>query len=340
MPNIYVTREIPEAGLKLLRAKFGKFDMNKEDRVLSQQELLKEVKGRDAVLCLLTDKIDAEVFDAAGTQCKIFSNYAVGFNNINVDEASKRGIVVTNTPGVLTDATADLAITLLFSAARRIVEADAFTRAGKFKGWGPMLMVGQDITGKTLGIIGAGRIGSNVATKMAKGFGMKILYVDKFENAQLEKDTGAKNVDMKTLLSESDFISVHVNLTEETKHLIGEKEFAMMKPTCVFVNTSRGPVVDEVALVKALKSGTIFSAGLDVFENEPALAPGLAELPNVVIPPHVASATLWTRNKMAEIAAQNLINALDNKMPEYCVNCEQLKLCKVCRVLKPETEVM
>jgi len=185
-------------------------------------------------------------------------------------------------------------------------------------------MLGQDITGKTLGIIGAGRIGSSVATKMAKGFSMKVLYTDKFGNAELEKEIGAQKVDLETLLAESDFISVHVNLTDETKRLIGEKEFAMMKPTAVFVNTSRGPVVHEDALVKALKEKKIFSAGLDVFENEPALAPGLTELPNVVIPPHIASATFGTRTKMAEMAAQNLIDALSGKMPEFCVNKEEL----------------
>lgn len=309
----------------MLREKFGNFEMNKEDRVLTREELLKNVKGRDAVLCLLTDKIDAEIFEAAGKQCKIFSNYAVGFNNIDVAEASKRGVMVTNTPGVLTDATSDLAIALMFACARRLVEADAFMRAGKFKGWGPMLLIGQDITGKTLGIIGAGRIGSSVATKMAKGFGMKILYNDMFKNEALEKETGARQVDIDTLLKESDFVSVHVNLTPETTHLIGEKQFGMMKPNCVFINTSRGSVVDEKALVNACKSNKIFGAGLDVYENEPALAPGLAELPNVCIPPHVASATFWTRTRMAEIAAQNLIDALSGKIPAFCVNKDQLK---------------
>lgn len=325
MPSIYVTREIPEGGLRMLRETFGAFDINSENRVLTREELIKNVRGRDAVLSLLTDKIDAEVFDAAGPKCKIFSNYAVGFNNIDVPEASKRNIMVTNTPGVLTDATADLAIALLFSAARRIVEADSFTRAGKFNGWGPMLFLGCDITGKTLGIIGAGRIGSNVAEKMGRGFGMKILYTDKFGNSELERSVGARKVDLSTLLMESDFISVHVNLTEETKHMIGEREFSLMKPTCVFINTSRGPVVDESALVQALKEKRIFSAGLDVFENEPRLAEGLTQLPNVVIPPHVASATFWTRTRMAEIAAQNLIDALEGRMPEFCVNKEAIK---------------
>lgn len=324
MPNIYVTREIPEGGLKLIRDKFGSFEMNTEDRVLTREELLSKVRGRDAVLCLLTDKIDDEVLEAAGPQCKIFSNYAVGYNNIDVPAASKRKIMITNTPGVLTDASADLAIALLFAAARRLPEADAYTRQGKFKGWGPMMFLGQDITGKTLGIVGAGRIGSSVATKMAKGFGMKILYLNRSVNTELEKEIGAKKVEMETLLKESDFISVNVSLTEETKHFIGEKEFAMMKPSCVFVNTARGPVVDEIALVKALKNRRIFSAGLDVYENEPQLAPGLADLPNVVIPPHIASATFWTRTKMAEMAAQNLIDALEGRTPEFCVNKDQL----------------
>lgn len=325
MANIYVTREIPEGGLNMLREKFGTFEMNAEDRVLAREELLAKVRGRNAVLCLLTDKIDDEVFAAAGPQCKIFSNYAVGFNNIDLAAASKRGIIITNTPGVLDDATADLAIALLFACARRLGEADPYTRAGKYKGWGPMLFLGQDITGRTLGIVGAGRIGANVARKMAKGFGMKILYTDKFGNLELEKEIGAKKVELAELLAQSDFISVHVNLTDETKHIIGEKEFNMMKPTCVFINTSRGPVVDEAALVKILKEKKIFAAGLDVFENEPALAPGLAELPNVIIPPHIASATFGTRTRMAEIAAQNLIDALEGKMPEYCVNKDQLK---------------
>lgn len=324
MYNIYVTREIPEGGLKLLREKFGNFEMNVEDRVLAREELLAAVRGRDAVLSLLTDKIDAAVFDAAGPQCKIFSNYAVGYNNIDVAEASKRGIMVTNTPGVLTDATADLAIALLFAAARRLIPADAFTRAGKFKGWGPLLMIGQDVTGKTLGIIGAGRIGANVALKMAKGFSMKILYTDKFGNPELEAACGAKRVDKETLLRESDFISIHVSLTPETMRLISEKEFNLMKPNCVFINTSRGPVVDEKALVKALQEKKIFAAGLDVFEQEPLLAPGLVELPNVVIPPHIASATFWTRTRMAEMAAKNLIDALEGRMPEYCVNKDSL----------------
>lgn len=325
MPNIYVTREIPEQGLKMIRDKFGNFEINEEDRVLTHDELLEKVRGRNAVLCLLTDPVDETVLEAAGPQCKIFSNYAVGYNNINVAAASKRGIMITNTPGVLTNASADLSIALLFACARRIVEGDKFTRAGKFKGWAPMLMLGADITGKTLGIVGAGRIGSDIARKMGRGFSMEILYADLYENKELEREVGAKKVPLEELLRESDFVSVHVNLTPQTTHLIGEKEFGLMKPTAVFVNTSRGQVVDEKALVKVLREKKIFAAGLDVYENEPELAPGLTDLQNITLPPHVGSATFDARIAMAKMAAQNLIDALEGRMPKFCVNKDQLK---------------
>ncbi|MBM4081170.1 MAG: D-glycerate dehydrogenase, partial [Planctomycetes bacterium] len=285
--------------------------------------LLKNVKGRDGVLCLLTDTIDAEVLDAA-KGAKIFANYAVGFNNIDVKAATERGILITNTPGVLTDATADMAWALLFSAARRIVEGDKYTRAGKFKGWSPMLFLGGDITGKTLGIVGAGRIGAAMARRSV-GFKMKVLYCDPTRNEELERELGAKQVDMPTLLKESDFVSVHVLLTPATRHLIGEKELGMMKPTAYLINTSRGPVVDEAALVKALEEKKIAGAGLDVYEDEPKLKPGLAKLPNAVIPPHIASATIWTRGKMAEMAATNLVAALKGERPPNLVNPEVLK---------------
>ncbi|MBM4086523.1 MAG: D-glycerate dehydrogenase, partial [Planctomycetes bacterium] len=275
------------------------------------------------VLCLLTDTIDAEVLDAA-KGAKIFANYAVGFNNIDVKAATERGILITNTPGVLTDATADMAWALLFSAARRIVEGDKYTRAGKFKGWSPMLFLGGDITGKTLGIVGAGRIGAAMARRSV-GFKMKVLYCDPTRNEELERELGAKQVDMPTLLKESDFVSVHVLLTPATRHLIGEKELGMMKPTGYLINTSRGPVVDEAALVKALEEKKIAGAGLDVYEDEPKLKPGLAKLPNAVIPPHIASATIWTRGKMAEMAATNLVAALKGERPPNLVNPEVLK---------------
>ena len=321
--NVYVTRMLPQPAIDLLK-EYCDVEINPEDRVLARQELLDKVKGRDAVLCLLTDAIDAEVFDAAGPQCRIFANYAVGYNNVDVAEATKRGIIITNTPGVLTDATADLAWALLFSVSRRIVESDRFTREGKFVGWGPMMFLGRDITGKTLGVIGAGRIGSNFAQK-ARGFDMKILYTDIKPSAEFEKETGAVFADRETLLRESDFVSIHVPLLPETRHMIGEKEFKLMKKTAVLINTSRGPVIDEKALVKALKEGDIWGAGLDVYENEPELEPGLAELENVVILPHVASATIETRTNMGLIAVRNIIACIKGEKPQTCVNPEVLK---------------
>ncbi|OGK56864.1 D-glycerate dehydrogenase [Candidatus Roizmanbacteria bacterium RIFCSPLOWO2_02_FULL_38_10] len=324
MANIYVTRKIPNDGLLMIKRKFGKFDINPENRVLSKNELLKNVRHRDGVLCLLTDQIDREIIDAMGDSCKIISNYAVGFNNIDVDYASKKKIMVTNTPGVLTDATSDLAISLLFSCARRIVESDRFTRDGKYKGWDPNLMLGQEVTGKTLGIIGAGRIGSVVAEKMAKGFNMNVLYDDPQDNTYLEKKIKAKRVDLKTLLKSSDFVSVHINLTSGNRHLLSTNEFKLMKETAVLINTSRGEVIDEQALVKALQEKRIFAVGLDVYENEPKLSPGLSKLNNVVIVPHIGSATVLARTLMATMAAENLINGLSGKMPKYCVNKDAL----------------
>ncbi len=321
--KVYITREIPEAAIESLKEHFD-VTVNPQDRVLAKQELLAAVKGMDAVLCLLTDTIDSEVLDAAGSQCRIFANYAVGYNNIDVAEATKRGIIITNTPDVLNDATADLAWALLFAVSRRVVEADGFARAGKFKGWGPMLLLGRDITGKKLGIIGAGRIGFNFARK-AKGFDMEILYTSTKPNAEMEKQLGAKFVDKETLLKEADFVSIHVPLTPSTRHYIGEEEFKLMKKTAVLINTSRGPVVDEKALVYALKNGEIWGAGLDVFENEPDMEPGLKELDNAVIVPHIASATIETRTNMGLIAARNIISVLEGDTPETCVNPEVLK---------------
>lgn len=321
--NVFVTRPIPPAGLELLRKEIGEFEMNTSDRVLTRRELLKAIHGRDGVLTLLTDKIDAEAMDAAGAQIKVFSNMAVGFDNFDVAEATKRKIVLCNTPGVLTETTAEMAWALLFACARRIAESDKFTRAGKFKGWGPLMFLGLDVSGKTLGIVGAGRIGTAMAM-MSKGFKMKVLYYDQFQNETLEKELGAKKVELMTLLKESDFVSLHVNLTPETRHLIGKKELEMMKPSAVLVNTSRGPVIDEKALVSALKTKTIFAAGLDVYENEPKLAPGLAKLSNAVLAPHLASATIETRNKMATLAAENLVAGLRGERPKHLINPEVL----------------
>ena len=318
--KVYVTRMLPQSAIDLLEEHCD-VEINADDRVLARTELLEKVRGRDAVLCLLTDTIDEEVLAAAGPQCKIFANYAVGYNNVDVAAATRRNIMVTNTPDVLTDATADLAWTLLFATARRVVEADRFLREGKFKGWGPMLLLGLDITGKTLGVIGAGRIGGNFAAK-AKGFGMKILYNNNHPNSAFEAETGGIFADKETLLREADFISIHVPLMPSTHHLISTSEFKLMKKTAVLINTSRGPVVDEKALVHALTSGEIWGAGLDVFENEPAVEPGLLECPNAVLLPHVASATVDTRTNMGLIAVRNILAAMNGEEPPNLINKE------------------
>ena len=317
--SVYVTRQLPEPALDFLRSNVETFDLNPEDRVLTPAELLAGIQGRDGVLCTLNNTIDAAVMDAAPT-VKVFANFAVGYNNIDVAAATKRGVVVTNTPGVLTDATADLAWTLLFATARRVVEADAFMRSGKFEAWSPMLFLGADITGKTLGIVGAGRIGQAVGRR-AKGFRMRVLYTETAGPCEtLESEVGAQRVELEQLLRESDFVSLHVPLLPETQHLIGEAELELMKRTAILINNSRGPVVDEVALVEALRDGTIAGAGLDVFEDEPAMKPGLADQKNAVILPHVGSATIETRTKMAMMAAENLLAALRGETPPNAVN--------------------
>jgi len=315
--KVYITRRIPEVGIKMLEEKGYEVDVNPEDKVLSKEELVSALKGKeyDAVLCLLTDTIDGEVFDAA-PKAKVFANYAVGYNNINIEEAGKRGVMVTNTPGVLTETVAEHAFGLLLAAAQRIAEGDRFTRAGKYVGWAPMLMLGNDISGRTLGILGLGRIGARVAHHGARGFEMKIIYYDIKRNEDFEKEYNAEfRESVDDLLKESDFVSVHVPLLDSTRHLINKERLSMMKPSAYLINTSRGPVIDEAALVDALKNKVIKGAALDVYENEPALSPGLAELSNVVITPHAASATEETRSKMAELAALNIIAVAEGKIP-------------------------
>jgi len=317
--RVYVTRMIPQPGIELLKKEF-EVDINPDDRPLTREELLNNIKGCEGVLCLLTDKIDDVLFDA-NPEIKGFANYAVGYDNIDVKAASARKIPISNTPGVLTDATADMAWALLFSAARRVVESDGFIRTGEWGGWGPLQYIGGDITGATLGIIGAGRIGTAMAMK-SRGFGMKVLYHDALRNSVLEDKLGAIKVGFDEIIAESDYISVHVPLMAETRGLINADVFKKMKKSAYLINTSRGPVVDEAALVDSLKTGEIAGAGLDVFEKEPETAPGLTELTNVVITPHTASATIQTRNNMALKAAANLTAMLKGRRVPDCVNPE------------------
>ncbi len=317
MAKVFVTRAIPEAGLNLLGAAGHEVIASTKDGVLTKDELISALKEHnpDAVLCLLTDKIDGDVLDAA-PNAKIFANYAVGFDNIDLKVATERGVTITNTPGVLTDSVAEHTVALIFAITKRIAESDRFTRAGKYAGWAPMLLLGSDLKGKTLGILGGGRIGSRVLEIMGRGVGMRCVYYDIKRSEELEKATGAEfRASAEEVLREADAVSVHVPLLDSTRHLINAERLRMMKTTAYLINTSRGPIVDEAALVDALTSGVIRGAALDVYENEPALAHGLSALDNVVLTPHTASATEETRSAMSEIAAKNIIAFLNGETP-------------------------
>lgn len=321
--RIYVTRPIPEAARNLLREACPAVAANDHDRALTRDELLRNLDGFDGVITFLTDRIDAEVIErAAGL--RVIANCAVGFDNIDIAAATRRGVIVTNTPEVLTDATADLAWALLMAVARRIIEADRFVRAGKFQGWSPGLMLGSDLAGKALAVIGAGRVGSAFARR-GKGFGMCLLYVDDRPNEALEREVGAQRLDLDTAISQADFISLHLPLTLDTRHLINAQRLAAMKPTAYLINTSRGAVVDEAALVRALRERRIAGAALDVYENEPRLAAGLAELDNVVLAPHIGSATTETRARMIMLAAENVFAAMRGRVPTNIVNPQALE---------------
>jgi len=321
-PRVYVTRMIPEPGLELLREHCD-VTVNDRDRPLTREELLANVRDAEGVLGQLTDKIDAGFFDAAA-KLKGYANFAVGFDNIDVPEASRRRLPVSNTPDVLTQATAEMAWALLFAVARRVAETDALLRTGVWPGWGPLLFLGQDVSGKTLGILGPGRIGQAMAL-MSQGFHMPVIYHGGGKPAAaIEKELGARRVDFETLLAESDFISIHAPLTPNSRHLFNAAAFAKMKASAVIVNTARGPIIDEAALVAALREKTIAGAGLDVFEFEPKTAEGLKELPNVVITPHIGSATRSARDNMALLAARNLLAMLHGDTPPTCLNPEVL----------------
>lgn len=320
MHKVFVTRKLPGQGLDKLK-ETCEVTVFPEDRDMTKQELLEAVAGQDALISMLSNPIDAQVI-GSGTKLKVIANYAVGFNNIDLEAASARKIPVVNTPGVLTDASADFAWALLLSTARRVVEGDELTRAGRFSGWAPELLLGVEVHGKTLGIIGAGRIGQAVA-KRALGFSMRVLYHNRRRLPEsVEQELNMEYADLETLLKESDFVSLHCPLTPETKHLIGARELGLMKSTAVLINTARGPVVDEAALVQALKERQIWAAGLDVFEEEPKLHPGLVELPNVVLAPHIASAGVETRHKMVAMVVEDVLAALDGRRPRNLVNPE------------------
>jgi glyoxylate reductase len=321
---VYVTRRIPQAALDLLRGIADVALWDSEDQPVPRDVLLREVAQADGVLSLLTDRIDAEVMDAA-PRLRVVANFAVGYDNIDVPAATRRKIVVTNTPEVLTETVADFAFCLILAAARRLVEADRYTRAGRWKTWEPMLLAGQDVHHATLGLVGLGRIGSAVARR-AQGFAMRVLYYDVVRRQDLEQSLGIAYRPLDDVLREADIISVHVPLTEQTRHLIGPAQFALMKPTAVFVNTSRGPVVDQQALTDALARRRIFAAALDVFEVEPIRPDDpLLRLDNVVVAPHIASASVPTRTRMATLAAENLVAVLQGRRPPTPVNPEVLE---------------
>lgn len=324
--KVYVTRELPEEATRILKSKF-EVEVWQGEMPPPKSVLVEKVKEVDGVICLLTEKFDEDVVNAAGPRLRGICQIAVGFDNINVKAATARGILVTNTPGVLTETTADYAFTLMVATARRIAEADKYVKSGQWKvPWGLMMLLGQDIWGKTLGVVGIGRIGSAVARR-AKGFNMRIIYYDVFRNEQVEKELGVEYVPLERLLKESDFVTVHVPLTPETHHLINEDRLRTMKKTACLVNTSRGPVVDEKALYKALKEGWIWAAGLDVWEKEPVdVSNPLLELNNVTAAPHIASGSIATRTRMAVMAAENMVAILDGRVPPNLVNKEALEV--------------
>jgi len=322
-PKVYVTRRIPESGVKLLQESC-EVEIWDSDDVVPRDIFLEAVADKDGVLCLLTDKVDAETLDVA-KNAKIFANMAVGFDNIDVDECTQRGVMASNTPGVLTDTTADFAFTLLMAASRRIRESHEFVHAGKWETWGPLLLMGQDIHHATLGLIGLGRIGTEMARR-GQGFSMRVIYNDVVRREDLEQELGLEYADFDTVLKESDFVSLHVPYMPATHHLISTDQFALMKESAILINTARGAIVDPRALYTALKSGEIWAAGLDVTEPEPIpMDDPLLTLDNCLIAPHIASASFNTRSDMSELAANNILAALSGERPPTILNPEVLE---------------
>ncbi len=314
--KVYVTRTLPTYVMKTL-GNICEYDANSEERQATRQELVNAFQNYAAVITMLNDPIDADLINQAGPDLKLIANYGVGYNNIDVAAATAKGIYVTNTPDVLTDATADTAFTLMFAAARRVIECDNIVRTGSFM-WAPKYMLGYDITGRTVGVIGAGRIGTNFGIKAARGFNMKVLYYSRRSSLHLES-VGAQRVGLEELLERSDFVSLHVPLTDSTRHLIGANELAKMKPDGILINTSRGPVVDEKALADALSRRVIAGAGLDVYENEPEVEPLLKTLKNVVLLPHIGTATFGTRREMGLMVIRNIEAVFAGKEPPQMV---------------------
>jgi len=304
--KVFITYKIPNIAEKILREKGFTVSVNRSGKILTKEELIRKGKNADALITLLSDKIDREVIDNLN-KCRIIANYAVGYNNIDVEYAKSRGIVVANTPGILTDATADLTMALILACARRLPEGERFVREGKFEGWKPELLLGLDLKGKTLGIVGMGRIGFAVGQR-AKAFGMKVVYFNRTRKANAENELNAKKVSLEKLMKVSDVVSLHLPLTAETRGIIDKNKLNLLKPTAILINTARGEVLDEKHLIKMLKRKKIFAAGFDVYTNEPNLNPALLELENAVLLPHVGSGTVETRNAMAELVARNVVS--------------------------------
>ena len=309
--KVFITREIPDIAFRLLKQNKISFDYYSKDQPIPRTLLLQKVKSCEALISLLTEKIDKEVIDQM-PQCRIIANYAVGYNNIDIDYAKKKKIIVTNTPDVLTESTADLTMALMLACARRLSEGEELIRKRKFQGWKPKLLLGMELKDKTIGILGAGRIGSAVSRR-AKSFGTKIIYVDSNRNIKLEKETAAKKVSLNYLLENSDILSVHLPLNSQTHHFLNQKRLIQLKRNSILINTTRGEIIDEKALIRLLESNRIMAVGLDVFENEPHINSELLNFQNVLVLPHLGSATKEARDGMAELAVKNVINVLKKK---------------------------
>jgi glyoxylate reductase len=321
--EVYVTRPLPEPGTTLLRRAGLRVDQHEHDRPPSRDELLRHAAGKQALLCMLTESVDAALLDAVPT-LRVVANLAVGYDNVDIGAATDRGVVVTNTPDVLTEATADLTWALILAAARRLVEGDALVRSGVWDGWSPTQLLGWPVHARTMGVVGMGKIGTAVARR-ARGFGMSVLYHNRRPDPVAESVLSAKFVDLDRLLREADVVCIHAPLTDSTRHLIDARALELMRPSALLVNTSRGAIVDESALVEALRSGAIAAAALDVFEGEPSLAAGLTELPNVVLAPHIGSATVDARSAMVRLCSENIVAVLSGDRPITPVNPDVLR---------------